>query len=102
MNGSGNISRISPTIDLEGPGLRHGYLKLPHSTHDSAYGWIPIPITVAAGGSGASVLLMAGNHGDEYEGQIALMRLVRSLDPTVLKGRLIVLTAANFPAVMAG
>lgn len=102
MSGPGSASRVSPTIDLEGPGLRHGYLKLPHSTHDSAYGWIPIPITVVAGGSGPSVLLMAGNHGDEYEGQIALMRLVRSLDPTVLNGRLIVLTAANFPAVMAG
>jgi predicted deacylase len=102
MNGAGTASRISPTIDLEAPGLRHGYLKLPHSTHESAYGWIPIPITVAAGRSGATVLLMAGNHGDEYEGQIALMRLVRSLDPAMLNGRLIVLTAANFPAVMAG
>jgi predicted deacylase len=96
------VTRIAATIDLEGPGLRHGFLKLPHSTHDSAYGWIPIPITVAAGGSGPSVLLVAGNHGDEYEGQIALMKLVRTLDPARLQGRLIVLSAANFPAVMAG
>jgi predicted deacylase len=95
-------SRIAATIDLEAPGLRHGYLKLPHSTHDSAYGWIPIPIAVAVGGQGPSVLLMAGNHGDEYEGQIALMRVVRSLDPQTLNGRLIVLPAANYPAVMAG
>jgi predicted deacylase len=102
MNGAAATSRIAATIDLDGPGLRHGYLKLPHSTHESAYGWIPTPITVAAGGAGPSVLLMAGNHGDEYEGQIALMRLVRSLDPATLNGRLIVLTAANFPAVMAG
>jgi len=96
------MTRIAATIDLDGPGLQHGFLKLPHSTHESAYGWIPIPITVAANGSGASVLLVAGNHGDEYEGQIALMKLVRSLDPARLQGRLIVLPAANFPAVMAG
>jgi len=95
-------SRIAATVDLDMPGLRHGYLKLPHSTHESAYGWIPIPVTVAVGGNGPSVLLMAGNHGDEYEGQIALMKVVRSLDATKLQGRLIVLTAANFPAVMAG
>jgi predicted deacylase len=96
------VTRIAATIDLEGPGLQHGFLKLPHSTHDSAYGWLPIPITVAAGGNGPSVLLVAGNHGDEYEGQIALMKLVRALDPARLQGRLIVLSAANFPAVMAG
>ncbi|MGD9883011.1 MAG: succinylglutamate desuccinylase/aspartoacylase family protein [Reyranella sp.] len=95
-------SRIASTVDLDAPGLRHGYLKLPHSTHDSAYGWIPIPVTVAVGGSGPSVLLVAGNHGDEYEGQIALMKFVRALDVAALQGRLIALTAANFPAVMAG
>lgn len=102
MNRDAASSRIASTIDLDTPGLRHGYLKLPHSTHESAYGWIPIPITVAAGGNGPSVLLMAGNHGDEYEGQIALMRLIRTLDATDLNGRLIVLPAANYPAVMAG
>ena len=73
-----SVTRIAATIDLEGPGLRHGFLKLPHSTHESAYGWIPIPITVAAGGSGPAVLLMAGNHGDEYQGQIAAMKLARA------------------------
>lgn len=96
------MTRIAVTIDLDGSGLRHGYLKVPYSTHESAYGWIPVPITVAANGNGPSVLLVAGNHGDEYEGQIALMKLVRSLDPARLQGRLIVLTAANYPAVMAG
>ena len=96
------MTRIAATIDLDGPGVQHGFLKVPHSTHDSAYGWIPVPITVAANGTGPSVLLVAGNHGDEYEGQIALMKLVRSLDPGKLRGRLIVLTAANYPAVMAG
>jgi len=89
------MTRIAATIDLDGPGMQHGFLKVPHSTHDSAYGWIPVPIMVAANGNGPSVLLVAGNHGDEYEGQIALMKLVRSLDPSRLRGRLIVLTAAQ-------
>src|SRR5882724_1899097 len=93
------MTRIAATVDLDKTGVQHGFLKLPHSTHESAYGWIPIPITVAANGNGPSVLLVAGNHGDEYEGQIALMKLVRSLDASRLQGRLIVLTAANYPAV---
>jgi hypothetical protein len=45
---------------------------------------------------------MAGNHGDEYEGQIALMKLLRTVRPADIRGRLIILPAANFPAVMAG
>jgi predicted deacylase len=99
MSGS---TRIACTIDLAGSGLQHGFLRLPHSTHESAYGWIPVPIACAANGAGPTVLLMAGNHGDEYEGQIALMKILRSLDPATVQGRIIMIPAANFPAVMAG
>ncbi len=89
-------------IDLEAPGKRHGFLRLPHSTHESAYGFIPIPIAVIARGTGPTVLLVAGNHGDEYEGQVALGRLIREVEPGQVTGRLIVLPAANFPAARAG
>jgi predicted deacylase len=40
--------------------------------HRSAYGWIPIPVACVKNGAGPRILLMAGNHGDEYEGQVAL------------------------------
>jgi uncharacterized protein len=95
-------TRIAATVEFGQPGVQHGFLRLPYSSHDSAYGWVPIPISVIANGTDPTVLLMAGNHGDEYEGQIALMKIVRSLDPAELRGRIIVLPAANFPAVMAG
>jgi predicted deacylase len=45
---------------------------------------------------------MAGNHGDEYEGQVALSKLIRSLEPAEVSGRIIILPSANFPAAMAG
>jgi hypothetical protein len=48
--------------------------------HRSAYGWIPIPIARIANGPGPRVLLMAGNHGDEWEGQIVLGELIRTLE----------------------
>jgi hypothetical protein len=70
-------SSLRADIDLEAPGKRVGHVRLPHSVHESAYGWIPIPIAVVRGGEGPTVLLTAGNHGDEYEGQIALLKLVR-------------------------
>jgi len=95
-------SRIASTIDFGAPGRQTGFLRVPHSTHESAYGWIPVPVVCLRHGEGPTVLLMAGNHGDEYEGQVALMNLVRTLRAEDVHGRLIVLPAVNFPAADAG
>jgi predicted deacylase len=48
------------------------------------------------------VLLVSGNHGDEYEGQVALTKLCRELDARDISGRVIALTAANLPAARVG
>jgi uncharacterized protein len=93
---------IDPAVDLERDGRHHGYLRLPHSVTRSAYGWIPIPITSLRNGKGPRIILMAGTHGDEYEGQIVLSRLANELDCARLTGQLILLPMANFPAARAG
>ena len=98
----GAVNRISTAIDFDRDGKQEGFLRLPYSVHRSAYGWIPIPIICIKNGGGPRVLLVAGNHGDEYEGQVALMKLCRALDASDVRGRLIILPAANFPAVKAG
>ena len=95
-------SLISSEVDLEKDGKQFGYLRLHHSVHRSAYGWIPFPITVVRNGEGPTALLMAGNHGDEYEGQVILSKLIRQTEPADITGRLIVLPMANFPAAQAG
>jgi N2-acetyl-L-2,4-diaminobutanoate deacetylase len=95
-------SRVSCTIDLDAPGKRSGYLNVPWSRNDSAWGAIRIPIHVVRGGEGPTVLFTGANHGDEYEGPIALFKLVPRLDPARLKGRVIVLPTMNHPAVQAG
>jgi len=95
-------SRIVHEIDLDKPGKRSGFLRLYHSTHESAYGFIPIPLVVINGGPGPTVLFVAGNHGDEYEGQLALTRLAQELQPEQLGGRVVILPAANLPAVREG
>lgn len=93
---------IGSDIDFEKQGKQTGYLRLPHSVHRSAYGRILIPIVMIHNGEGPTTLLMAGNHGDEYEAQIALSKLCRELDVTDIQGRLIILPMANFPAAQAG
>ena len=92
--------RIHCTIDLEAPGRRVGRLEVRHSNNRHAYGVIPVPIACIGGGRGPTVLVTAGNHGDEHEGQIVARRLSRRLDPALVRGRLIIVPALNYPAVV--
>jgi predicted deacylase len=99
---AGRATRLTTELDFQRDGVQSGFVSVPFSTHESAYGRIQLPIVCIRRGSGPTALLVAGNHGDEYEGQIALVRLIQSLDPADVAGRIIVLPAANLPAVMAG
>ena len=90
------------TLDLDRPGKQVGYVAIPHSPHEDAWGQVRIPMAVIANGSGPTVILQGGNHGDEYEGPIALGELIRDTDPATINGRIIVLPALNAPAVEAG
>ncbi|ACE94451.1 MULTISPECIES: N(2)-acetyl-L-2,4-diaminobutanoate deacetylase DoeB [Rhizobium] len=95
-------SPISATVDFTAEGVQHGFLRLPYSRDDSAWGSVMIPITVARNGKGPTALLTGGNHGDEYEGPIALFDLARSLKPEEVSGAVIIVPAMNFPAFLAG
>jgi predicted deacylase len=95
-------TRLYTDIDYEKDGKQVGWLYLPYSVTRSAYGNIAIPMAVFKNGTGPGVLLMAGNHGDEYEGQVGLCKLIRSLDAARIRGRIIVLPAVNLPAALAG
>ena len=95
-------SKLQTTIDFEKNGKQTGYLRLHHSVHRSAYGWLPIPIACIKNGSGVTTLLISGTHGDEYEGQVALSKLINQLKPEEIQGRVIIVPMANFPAAKAG
>ncbi|MSP83075.1 MAG: deacylase [Alphaproteobacteria bacterium] len=94
-------SRLWTEIDFDRDGKQVGALNLPHSVTRSAYGVVPIPLAVVKNGDGPTLLFMAGNHGDEYEGQVVLGELIRSLDPARIRGRVIILPAVNLPAAKA-
>ncbi|RYE08061.1 MAG: peptidase M14 [Hyphomicrobiales bacterium] len=93
-------SRISNPIDFDKDGRQTGYLRAPLSRNTSAWGTIEIPIISIKNGSGPTVLLTGGIHGDEYEGPIAISRLARTLDPATVQGRVIMIPAYNIPAVL--
>jgi predicted deacylase len=90
------------TIDLDKPGKQIGWIMIPHSTHDDAWGVTRVPIIVISNGNGPTVILEGGNHGDEYEGPIAICDLARELGAGAVQGRLILMPANNVHAVVAG
>lgn len=95
-------SPIAATVDFDADGVQHGFLRLPYSRDDAAWGSVMIPVTVVKNGQGPTALLTGGNHGDEYEGPIALYELARSLTADQVSGRVIIVPAMNQPAFAAG
>lgn len=92
---------IRPTVDFDLDGIQHGFLNLPHSRDNSAWGSMMIPICVIKNGAGPTALLTGANHGDEYEGPIALYDLAYTLNSQDINGRVIIIPAMNFAAFEA-
>ena len=88
-------------LDFDSDGKRVGYLHLPVTTSRSGYGNLMVPIIVIRRGPGPVALLMGGNHGDEFEGQVAMSRIATLLEPAHVSGGVIVMPVANLPAAMA-
>jgi predicted deacylase len=64
---------------------------------------LEIPVNIIAGrGSRPVLACIAGIHGDEAEGVLALLDLWRTIDPDELAGRLVLVPVANPPAFAAG
>jgi N-alpha-acetyl-L-2,4-diaminobutyrate deacetylase len=61
------------------------------------------PIAVFGGDRpGKTVLLIGGNHGDEFEGPAALRRVIYELEPNEISGRVIIVPGLNQAALKAG
>jgi N-alpha-acetyl-L-2,4-diaminobutyrate deacetylase len=102
MPSTSKASPVSPTVDFGRDGVQHGFLRLPYSRDDSAWGSVMVPVAVVKNGTGPTALLTGGNHGDEYEGPLALYELARTLDPDTVAGTVIIVPAMNYPAFCAG
>ncbi|MEO6741967.1 MAG: succinylglutamate desuccinylase/aspartoacylase family protein, partial [Chthoniobacteraceae bacterium] len=92
---------IHTTLDSDRPGKQQGFLQVPYSHNLGGWANVMVPITIVARGKGPTVLVLGGNHGDEYQGQIAAMKLARELTPAMVNGRIILIPSLNFPAARA-
>ncbi len=93
-------SGLGCTVDFDAIGRQVGFIRLMWSDNKHAGGVIPVPIAVIANGTGPTILLTGGTHGNEYEGQIIVQRLIRELDPASVNGRLILMPALNYLSVL--
>lgn len=89
-------------LDLESPGRRDYWVAL---EHDSLWGDHLIPLTVFVGPkaqSGEGLVAFGANHGNEYEGPMALKRLMNELRVEDVIGRIILIPVLNPAAFGAG
>ena len=97
-----STTQIHTEIDFDRPrGKQRGHLGIPYSHNLGGWANLLIPICVIWNGDGPTVLLMAGNHGDKYPGQVAILKLWRELEPEDVTGRLILIPCLNPPAANA-
>jgi N-alpha-acetyl-L-2,4-diaminobutyrate deacetylase len=98
-----SATQIHCTIDLDrAHGRQTGQLAIPYSHNLGGWANLAVPIAMIRNGPGPAVLLMAGNHGDEYPGQVAIQRLWRELTVDDVCGTLILIPCLNPPAAKAG
>ncbi len=97
-----SASPIRATVDFDKQGKQYGHLYVPYSYNLGGWANLMLPVAVIARGTGPTALVLAGNHGDEYPGQIAVMRLLRELTPEHVSGRLILIPTLTMPAAKAG
>lgn len=88
-------------IDFDRPG-KSMYEVAFH--YDGTWGNALVPLTVINGtaGAGQNVVCFGGTHGNEYEGQVAIWRLMHELDPAAISGRVILMPRLNMPACVTG
>jgi len=95
-----NQSRIKSNIDLEKNGFQIGDLVIPWSDNSVPLGYHAIPIINIRNGKGKKILIIGGNHGDEFEGPAAIMRVSQKVLSNEITGQILLIPCLSFSAVM--
>ena len=93
-------SLIENPVDFGRPGRQSGTIRVPADPVTGAAETL-VPIVTIANGTGPTILISGGNHGDEYEGQMAALRLIREVEPGQVAGRLIIVPVISIEASKA-
>ncbi len=94
-------TQIHSSVDFDQPGKQHGHLFIPYSYNLGGWANLMVPVTVIQNGDGPTALAMAGNHGDEYPGQVAILKLCRELQTEQVRGRVILIPCLTIPGSRA-
>jgi len=94
-------SPIHASVDFGRAGVQHGHLYIPYSYNLAGWANLMVPVTVISRGAGPTALVLAGNHGDEYPGQVAILKLCRELQLDDVLGRVILVPCLTVPASKA-
>jgi N-alpha-acetyl-L-2,4-diaminobutyrate deacetylase len=89
-------------LDLDSPGRRDYWVAL---EHDSIWGDHLLPLTVYVGPEATDtkgLVAFGSNHGNEYEGPVALKHLCREIKLEDIRGRVIFIPVLNPAAFLAG
>ena len=85
-------SRIKLNIDLQKNGYQVGELMIPWSDNTIPLGYHPVPLINIRNGKGKRLLIIGGNHGDEFEGPAAIMRISQQLISNKVNGHVLLLS----------
>lgn len=103
MNSQSTRRIVRPhELDLETIGRRDYYVAL---EHDTLWGEHLIPLTVWVGPQAVAahgLVAFGSNHGNEYEGPVALKNLLREIETENVLGRIILIPVLNPPAFKSG
>ena len=89
-------------LDLDSPGRRDYWVAL---EHDTTWGDHLIPLTVLIGPeveAGRGLVATGANHGNEYEGPVAIKHLMRDIRIEDVRGRIFLIPVLNPSAFQSG
>lgn len=89
------------SIDFDKPG-KHTYEVAFHLDGTWGYALVPMTVINGTGKSKANIVCFGGTHGNEYEGQVAVWKLMHELEASDISGRVILIPRLNQPACNAG
>lgn len=89
-------------LDLDSPGRRDYWVAL---EHDTTWGDHLIPLTVMVGPEakiGQGLVAIGANHGNEYEGPVAIKHLLNEIKLEDVRGRILLIPVLNPSAFQSG
>lgn len=91
-----SINVNEAAFDVSHPGARRWSVAIPDDR-----GGQRLTVFTAGDGAGPTLLVTGGVHGDEFEGQVAVLELARALPSLTINGRMIVVPFVNEAACRA-